>query len=122
MYSIRFIINARGALSVDSVKMGIRIKERRNALRLSQEKLGEKTGVTTSYIGQIERAERVPSLETLINISVALKITVDFLLQDTIKIADDMYAKKISKLLINKTDKTKETALDVIRALLTHMD
>jgi transcriptional regulator with XRE-family HTH domain len=102
--------------------MGLRIKNRRNVLRLSQEKLAEATCVTTSYIGQIERAERIPSLETLVNIAKSLRVSVDYFLQDTIAIESDKYIKQIGELLIDKSDKTKAAAIEIINALLMHID
>ena len=107
---------------MDYTSMGKRIRERRNSLRLSQEKLAEISSVTTSYIGQIERAERIPSLETLVNISNALGVTIDFLLKDSLFAVDDMYVKRIIELLLGKSDEAKATAVDVVQALVIHMD
>jgi len=107
---------------MDYANMGKRIRERRNSLRLSQEKLAETASVTTSYIGQIERAERIPSLETLVNISNALGVTVDFLLKDCLFATDDMYVNRIVELLLGKSDKAKATAVDVVQALLIHVE
>jgi transcriptional regulator with XRE-family HTH domain len=106
---------------MDYANIGKRIRERRNALRLSQVKLAETAYVTTSYIGQIERAERIPSLETLVNISKALNVTVDYLLQDIIKMEEDMYSKQINELLLEKSETAKATAVDVIHAILMHV-
>ena len=63
--------------SIDYVAIGIRLNQRRRALRMTQGELGERVGVSTSFIGHIERAEKIPSLETVVRLCVALDITLD---------------------------------------------
>ena len=41
------------------------IRDKRKELSISQEKLAEMVGVTTSFVGQMERGESLPSVETL---------------------------------------------------------
>ena len=59
-------------LELDYIAMGDRIKERRQALELTQGTLARQTGVTTSFIGHIERGEKLPSVETMARLSLAL--------------------------------------------------
>ena len=46
-------------------RLGAMIREKRNAQHITQEELAEKVNVTTGMIGQIERGETMPSVETL---------------------------------------------------------
>lgn len=48
------------------------IRRIRQARNLTQEKLAHLSGVDTSYIGQIEREMRLPSLKTLLKLANAL--------------------------------------------------
>lgn len=48
--------------------IGKNIRKFREIKKLRQEDLAEKTDLTTNYIGMIERGEKIPSLETFINI------------------------------------------------------
>ena len=41
------------------------IRDKRKELSISQEKLAEMMGVTPSFVGQVERGESLPSVETL---------------------------------------------------------
>lgn len=52
---------------MNSVKdrLGAMVREKRNAQHVTQEELAEKVNVTTGMIGQIERGETMPSVETL---------------------------------------------------------
>jgi transcriptional regulator with XRE-family HTH domain len=49
---------------LDSV--GVNIRKYRLSKNLRQEDLAEKTNLSVTYIGMIERGEKTPSLETLI--------------------------------------------------------
>lgn len=51
---------------MDYTRLGKRIKEERLCLNLTQEKLSEKVGISTAYLGQIERGERCITLDKLI--------------------------------------------------------
>lgn len=56
------------------IKFGNKVRERRTALGLSQEELGERAGVHRTYIGMIERAEKNITLENIEKIAKALEI------------------------------------------------
>ena len=63
---------------MDYKAIGQRIRKRRRWVELTQEQLAETTGVSTSFIGHIERGTRVPSVETLWRICQALECSMDF--------------------------------------------
>lgn len=67
---------------MDYTRLGKRIKEERLRLNLTQEKLSEKVGISTAYLGQIEHGERCITLDKLIPLANYLGVTVDFLLTD----------------------------------------
>jgi transcriptional regulator with XRE-family HTH domain len=58
--------------SIESIGENIRILRLKNGF--SQEQLALNAGVNTSYIGQIERGEKNPTIKTLEKISKALEI------------------------------------------------
>lgn len=62
--------------------VGETIRTRRRRAHLSQEKLAEKTNLNRNYIGEIERAEKNITLETLEKIAKALDLRVGELLDD----------------------------------------
>lgn len=61
-------------------RLGELIRERRMALRMTQESLAERSGNSQVYIGRIERGERLPSLTVLAEIATALGTNVVALL------------------------------------------
>ena len=46
--------------------IGRNIRKYRKEKKMRQEDLAKKTGLSINYIGMIERGEKIPSLETLI--------------------------------------------------------
>lgn len=93
--------------------LGNRIREERQKTHLTQEKLAEAVGCNESYIGQIERGYKNPSLEIIVNIANALNVTVDYLLSDTVKVdqIDGLIEEVISLL--------KERDSEDVRAIIT---
>lgn len=55
------------------------ICDRRKDLCLSQEKLAEMVGVSTSFVGQVERGESLPSVEKLFGFVQCLNLDVNSL-------------------------------------------
>jgi transcriptional regulator with XRE-family HTH domain len=53
-------------------KFGFAIKAKRAELKISQEQLAEKAGLHRTYVGDIERGERNPSLINIERIAKAL--------------------------------------------------
>ena len=100
---------------MDYELLGKRIRDERLLLRLTIEQLAERVDKSTNYIGQIERNEGKPSLETIVDIANALGTTVDSLLSDSLN-ADkcDSTIHEIETLLSSMDDKGKEFILDVV--------
>jgi len=62
--------------------IGEKIKASRKAKGLSQEKLGELTGLSTNYIGQIERGQRQVAIDTLAQITEVLETDLGTIFED----------------------------------------
>ncbi|WOH82123.1 helix-turn-helix transcriptional regulator [Bradyrhizobium sp. BEA-2-5] len=59
--------------------IGAAIRKHRETLRLSQEELGDRAGLDRTYIGQVERGVRNPTMVSLQRISHGLGIELDVL-------------------------------------------
>lgn len=100
--------------------LGSRIKELRVKQNLTQKQLGEKINVTKVSICCYENGTRLPSLETLVDLSEVFKVKVDYLLgNDSFVIADNdsEYSVKMSKeeiLFIKEIRKYDKLYQDVI--------
>ena len=76
-------------------EIGLRIRQKRENLGLSREKLSEIVGLSPYYIGQIERGDRNMSLDTLIKISSSLNISVDFILKGYTHYMENLLVKEV---------------------------
>jgi transcriptional regulator with XRE-family HTH domain len=59
-----------------------KVRLRRYELGLTQEQLAERANFHVNYIGGIERGERNPSIESLVNLAKALEISPKELMPD----------------------------------------
>lgn len=64
------------------IKIGERILEARTRRNLTQEELAERVGSVASYISNIERKNKCPSLSLLRKIVKELDVSYDYLLMD----------------------------------------
>lgn len=103
---------------MDYKKLGKRIREERLRLNLTQEHLSEEIGISTAYLGQIERGERNITLDKLITLTNRLGVTVDFLLNDYVTVAnEDLYQKIMLQLFDGRSTKEKELAVNIVKLL-----
>ncbi len=82
--------------------IGKNIRKYRLERKLRQEDLAEATGLSPNYIGMIERGEKLPALETFIDIINALKVSADMILNDVVDtgyvIKNSILHEKLSKI------------------------
>ncbi len=69
---------------MDYTDLGKRIRKQRVLLGLTQEKLAAKVGVSTSFIGLVERGKRKASLETLVSLANVMDVSTDYLLSGSL--------------------------------------
>ena len=67
-------------MQIDYRLLGRRVAEFRRRRKLTQAQLAEKAGVTTQFISQIETAKYRPGLQTLVDLAMALEVSIDDLL------------------------------------------
>ncbi len=66
------------------LRLGTRVRERREALGWSQAELAEAAGVTPNYVGVVERGEKLPTLQTLAAIADAFNVSMGALLSEEV--------------------------------------
>ena len=65
--------------------IGRYVREYRLAKGITQEQLAEMVDISPSYVSMIERSEKIPALETLIDLANALGVSTDMLLCEALK-------------------------------------
>lgn len=94
--------------------LGQKIRNLRVTHHFSQADLAEQIEVSTNYIGQIERGDRKPSLETLVSLCNALHTSLDYLLSDSITQNDDQLSLDILSQLSQLSSEEKQYFYNVI--------
>ena len=97
--------------------LGERIRAERQTLKMTQENFAEKANLSISFLGQIERGERKPSLETVVAIANSLGVTVDQLLSDSYTIAPKSLIDELSFLVREKSEQDIKTVIEVTKTL-----
>ena len=100
--------------------IGKHISEFRHLRKLRQEDLAEITGLSTNYIGAVERGEKIRSLETFIDILNALSISADMVLFDVLQEGYQVKASTLSDQLKTLSAKDQKRIFDVIDVLIKH--
>ncbi len=96
------------------VEIGNRIRSFRTNKGLSQEKLAELSELNTSYIGQIERGEKNPSVDTVHSITAALGIELSGLFKHLSSSSDNSsYAHMVYSLMLSMDEKHSKYLFDL---------
>jgi transcriptional regulator with XRE-family HTH domain len=111
-------------MKLDIKLLGKRIRTERTNRGLTQDNLAEAVGVSSPYIGQIERGERGVSLETLINICNYFHETADYLLGEHYTWKDvDYYKTQWAKLMNNVPfDFQQEYIQKIVKTMVDNME
>lgn len=102
---------------MELIEIGGRIKAKRKSVGLSQEKLAEIIFVSPHYIYEIERGTKSMSLETLMNLSKALKLSTDYILFGN----QDVTAVSLSEQLDQLDEEQRIRAESAFRAILPYI-
>ena len=93
--------------------MGDRIKEVRRRLNLTQEQLAEKLDITVTYISEIERSLKMPSLQVFIKLIEVLDVSADYLLRDTVSTCN-LYGDKVLGRKLERLTPKQRVALEAL--------
>lgn len=84
------------------IKIKLNLRDVRKSKNITQIELSDKTGIVQQNLSLYERGEKIPQIDTAAKIAAALGVTLDELI--TIKVAKESVAKKLKKLLEDKSD------------------
>ena len=104
---------------IDYAKIGNRIRIEREKFNMTRENLSELLNISPYFLGQIERGERKMSINTLINVSECLHISLDYLFFEHVNINANNNALHS---LINKCSEKEVKVIEgLIKLLLPHL-
>ncbi len=99
-------------------RIGKRIKERREAIGLTQQELAEKLDLTTNYISTLERGASFPRCEKLILLLNGLEASADSIFCDVLKHTTNYKASVLSERLSTLPIDEQNRILDIIEIMI----
>ena len=93
--------------------MGDRIKESRRKCNLTQEELAEKLDVTSTYVSELERGLKLPSMPLFLKLVEILNVSADYLIRDAVS-SGDLYGDKILAKKVARLKPKQRVALEAL--------
>ena len=103
---------------MDQKAIGKRIKSAREKKGLTQEQLAEQVNLSPMHISVIERGNKLPRLETLINIANVLDVSADILLQDVVNNQIKLHTSEASNLIAQLSREDQRRALAALHSFV----
>lgn len=100
--------------------IGSNIRKCRQRKGLTQEVLAELVGISKNYLGAIERGEKIPALDTLVDIINVLEVSADEILYGVIKMGYVVQSSIVTEKINKLTDKDKRRIFDIIDVEIRH--
>lgn len=100
---------------------GRRLREQRKAKGLTIDQLAEMIGISTNYLGDVERGHKLPSMKTTIRIINALDISADILLRDDVQKAGYIAEQEISQMLSGLTPRQRKAAVEIMGTIVKNI-
>ena len=97
--------------------IGKRIKEVRNARKIPQILLAEKSDISNTYLSYIECGKKKPSLNVIVRIAKELDTSVDSLLEGNQNTNSGTYELELDKLMCDCTPYEKRVIYEMLHAL-----
>lgn len=98
--------------------IGNRIRAMRQENNVSQEELAYRASLNVAYLGQIERGQKCPTVDTLFKISKALNTTLSELVYIGESSSIEDQSSQIKDLLMQIPEKKREIFLQAIKSIV----
>jgi len=107
---------------MELVSIGRNIRKFRLANKLRQEDLAEKADLSVNYIGMLERGEKIPSLETFIDIVNVLGVSADMILADVVDTGYTVRSSLLTEQLEKLSPEERKRIYAVVDTLIRHAE
>ena len=104
-----------------TTEVGSRIRYHRKEHKLSQEELAERSGLHPSYIGQLERGIKKPTIDSLYKITKGMDLSISDFLKDLeiIDKGNDSYAVKSYLLIEQESAGDQRHLYEIIKHIIS---
>ena len=107
---------------MDKAVLGQKLRQARQRKGYTQHTLAEIADIGDVYLGEIERGQKMPSLNIFIKLIEALDISADYILRDELSSGKEYIYDEITQKLKNLTPKQRKAATDILDAYLNNID
>lgn len=104
---------------MDYSTIGKTINKKRTEMNISQEKLAEMVNLSTSYLGAVERSEKLPSLDVFVRILNTLGISADTALSGVLEVSRVIRASEISEQLSHLSSREQTMVMNVMQTMIS---
>ncbi|WP_195985957.1 helix-turn-helix transcriptional regulator [Clostridium sp. D33t1_170424_F3] len=106
---------------MDSKSFGKKLKNHRAKCGWSQKECAEKIGISTRYLADIERGDKIPTLETFVLILNTLTASADDVLQDSLSVGYQSKSNDLLKKLESVDVSKRKQVLDIFNSVITSL-
>jgi transcriptional regulator with XRE-family HTH domain len=99
---------------LDYTALGAAIRKKRTERGWKIATLADKAGISEDFVGKIERATDIPSLQTVVAIANALEVGVDSLLRADLVVVDTSLCDELNCLVENMNPRRKKLFLQFV--------
>lgn len=103
---------------MNTASIGKRIRSFREHKGWRQEDFAERIGLSVTYTGMIERGEKIPKLETFIQIANVLEVSADQLLADVLVTGYDIKSSALTEDIAKLDPTSRERIYKVIGTMI----
>ena len=108
--------------NIDYLQVGQKVKKIRKQHRLTQEKLAELCGISTSYMGYIERGDRSLSLETACKLADVLRVSLDDLIFNGLPTGSGQLFSSVEIILQRHDKQQQERFIRIVKLLAENIE
>lgn len=99
--------------------IGMRIREERRKLGMSQQELAAAAGLSLPHISVIELGKSLPKVDSLIKIAEALQVSTDTLLRPNIPTVNAIYQNELQTIIGDCSPAEADAILRIVREVKT---
>ena len=107
---------------MNAKSLGKKIKSYRTKRGWSLDECAEKIGISTRYLADIERGDKVPKLETFISILNTLTASADDVLQDSLAVGYEAKSNDIIRMLNALDVPRRKQALHIFDGVISSLE
>lgn len=106
---------------MDKKDFGLRLRNLRIEANYTQEELAEKVDLSTVYLGEVERGQKVIGVDKFINIVKALGVSADYVLCNELPTGEPYVFDEITEKFKKLDPKQRKTAIDILDGYLKNL-